>query len=450
MAQVYDVVIVGGGPAGLMAAKVAGENGLSVALLERKESIAAIQRSCQTMVAIEDEYYFGERMYLDEKQHRIVFPVNNFSVRYDGPHKNFYAWHVYTPDGKHCVKMGDYEAKKSGGSRTRLSAFYSKQHLLQGLLDDALASGVQVLPGTNVIGHKRTGETNAILTAEGKTYRGTFTIAADGINSRLVKLLGLNRERSFFGTIVGAGYYMKGVRPPYPESINYVLRYHKGLPYPIMLWVGLSPYGEDESWVYAGGCSHPEINYKEVLDRAIQDSPFSHWFKNAVIVRRHAHVANIWSPVPTPFLDNVLITGDAGWTVEAECTGSMMTGRRAANAITEALRDNRPNRDGVKNYIDWWQKNFPGFMDYREFLTLMTSGLAGEDIANYLYKLVTETLPCSLNPYNLIKNINGSIMGKIATIQKERPDIIAMMQTVATIPVEKQMKPFTLTGFPNY
>ena len=128
----------------------------------------------------------------------------------------------------------------------------------------------------------------------------------------------------------------------------------------------------------------------------------------------------------------------------------MMTGRRAANAITEALRDNRPNRDGVKNYIDWWQKNFPGFMDYREFLSLMSSGLAGEDIANYLYKLVTETLPCSLNPYNLLKNINGSIMGKIATIQQERPDIIAMMQTVATIPVEKQMKPFTLTGFPNY
>jgi P2-related tail formation protein len=128
----------------------------------------------------------------------------------------------------------------------------------------------------------------------------------------------------------------------------------------------------------------------------------------------------------------------------------MMTGRRAAHAITEALRDNRPNRDGVKNYIDWWQKNFPGFMDYREFLTLMTSGLAGEDIANYLYKLVTETLPCSLNPYNLIKNINGSIMGKIGTIQQERPDIIAMMQTVATIPVEKQMKVFAVTGFPNY
>jgi flavin-dependent dehydrogenase len=449
MAHAYDVVIVGGGPAGLMAAKVAGENGLNVALLERKESVTAVQRSCQTMVAIEDEYYFGERMFFDEKHHRIVFPVNNFSVRYDGPFKNFYAWHVYTPDGKHCVRLGDYEENKKGGSKTRLSAFYNKHELLKGLMKDVLESGVKIFPGINVIGHKRAGEVNEIRSTEGKVFRGTFTIAADGINSRLMKILDLNKRRSFFGTIVGTGYYMKGVRPPYPESINYPIVYHKGT-HPIAMWVGLSPYGEDESWVYAGGCWHPEIDYKEVVDRTIKDSPFSGWFKNATILRRHGHVANIWSPTPTPFKDNVLITGDAGWTVEAECTGSMMMGSRAAHAITEALRNNKLNREGVQHYIDWWQKNFPGFMDYREFLTLMSSGLAGEDAANYLYKLVTEILPCSLNPYNLVNNINRSIMRKIDTIQKERPDIIAMMQKMAAVPVEVQMKPFIRTGFPNF
>ncbi len=448
MAKAFDVVVVGGGPAGLMAAKVAGENGLDVALLERKDSVTAIQRSCQTMVAIEDEYYFGERMYFDEKQRRIVFPVNNFSVCYNGPFKNFYAWNVSTPDGKHCIRLGDYEKNKQGGSKTRLSAFYNKHELLKGLMSEALEAGVKVFPGMNVIGHRRANGTNEIQTADGKIFKGTFTIAADGINSRLMKLLGLNQQRSFFGTIVGAGYYMRGVRPPYPEAVNYIIRYHKGR-LPIMLWVGLSPYGEDESWIYAGGGSHPEINYQEVIDRAIQDSPFSGWFKDATILRRHGHVANIWSPAPTPFKDNVLITGDAGWTVEAECTGSMMSGRRAANAITEALRNNKPNREGVQHYIDWWQNSFPGFMDYREFLTLLSGGLVGEDVANYLYKLVTDILPCSLNPYNLVNNINGAIMRKMDVIQKERPDIIAMMQKMAMVPVEAQMKPFIRTGFAN-
>ena len=35
----YDLIVVGAGPAGLMAAKTAGEQGLKVALLERKKNI---------------------------------------------------------------------------------------------------------------------------------------------------------------------------------------------------------------------------------------------------------------------------------------------------------------------------------------------------------------------------------------------------------------------------
>jgi hypothetical protein len=145
----------------------------------------------------------------------------------------------------------------------------------------------------------------------------------------------------------------------------------------------------------------------------------------------------------------VLIAGDAGWTVEAECTGSLMCGLKAAHAISEALRDGKPNASGVQQYSTWWHKHFTEAMDHTEFLQLLTSALAGEDASNCPNKLVTETLPCSLNPYNLLKSVTRSIMGKVDRIQKERPDIIDILQQLDRQTLRGEMKRFTLTGFPN-
>ena len=54
MKELYDVLIVGAGPGGAMAAKVAGENGLKAAIIERKTDIKAIHRICTMIINIDE------------------------------------------------------------------------------------------------------------------------------------------------------------------------------------------------------------------------------------------------------------------------------------------------------------------------------------------------------------------------------------------------------------
>ena len=99
MAKKYDVIVVGAGPAGFLAAKAAGENGLKVALLERKSDPKQLTRACgQTLVSM-NEYYFGDLVGYNNRDKRIFFPVYSFSFKYDGPHRNIYSPHIYTPNG---------------------------------------------------------------------------------------------------------------------------------------------------------------------------------------------------------------------------------------------------------------------------------------------------------------------------------------------------------------
>jgi hypothetical protein len=59
----------------------------------------------------------------------------------------------------------------------------------------------------------------------------------------------------------------------------------------------------------------------------------------------------------SPFKDNILLVGDAGWCQEAEMTGAVMCGWRAAHAVTLALTEGKADREGVQGYIDWWNIN---------------------------------------------------------------------------------------------
>jgi flavin-dependent dehydrogenase len=448
----YDVVVVGAGPGGCMTAKVLSENGFRVALLERKTDMTKLTRACATMVAIENERYFNERMYLNEKNDKIIFPETGFSVKYDGPHCAFYNWNMYSPDGKHTVQLGDYRARES--QKQRLSATYSKQHLLEGLLKEAGENGCNIYPSTNVIDVVKTSTGVKVLTKEGKTFEGTFVVAADGINSRIAQITGLNKKRLFYGTMTGLGLYLNNFKITYPNAFNWVAFYHHQNRLPMAFVALPTPYPDAEFWLWGSFISSPPAGGADIMDEVMylfKNSAYAHWFEKTEIVRYNCHVLNMWSPAPTPFLDNVIFVGDSAWTVEAECTGSMMCGVKAAHAITTAFRDNKLNREGVKSYITWWEDTFPKGENYRDIITLFgLFELLKEEDVNYLFSLLDEKpLEVTLNPYRANQVINGVLMQKMPQIQKENPQFMAKLQAAATIPLEKILAPSVRRAFPN-
>ena len=178
MAAQFDLIVVGGGPAGLEAAKTAAENGLTVALLERKTHPAKIQRSCAQMFLMNMDSFYEEHMYFSKEKKKWVFPVNNFSVNYSGSYREFYACHFISPNAADRIEIGDYELNQSGSGTA--AAVFDKGLLLEGLYEEGKKAGVQFFLERNVTHCSVVSGGVRIQTAEGDRMEGTFCIAADG------------------------------------------------------------------------------------------------------------------------------------------------------------------------------------------------------------------------------------------------------------------------------
>ncbi len=434
MSKRYDLIIVGAGPGGAMAAKTAGENGLRTAILERKKDPAKITRGCAMMFAIESGYYFAERMYYNEKSKKMVFPVNGFTVDYVGPTRNFYAWHFYAPDGKTRLAFGDYEEAIKRGDQGRLSLVYDKGKLIEGLMEEAVSNGVDVFTGLNVDGIEKSAHSLRV-TGGGDSFEGTFVIGADGINSRVADLMGFNKERTYYCPAPGITYYITGLRISQSEAAILANCFQPNASVPTLFWVIPSPYADDEYWF--------NVSKVEDFDYITKESVFAHWFADVKVNRAISYVGNLWSPVSEPYRDNVLLVGDSAWFGEAEITGSMMCGWKAAHTITVALRDNKLDRDGVRNYISWWKKSYPEFDDYRNFLMIIPFGLLfSEEELNYLFGLLKKPLYPNLNPFLVVRLVKKALEPMIPRMQEEMPSVVEKLKMLEIENVDMMINEF--------
>ncbi len=441
MAKKYDLIVVGGGTSGLEAAKTAAENGLAVAVLERKTNPALIQRSCAQMFLMNMDSFYNERMYFCRDTKKWVFPVNNFSVNYSGRYREFYGCHFIAPNAEDRIEIGDYEKNASGQGIP--AVVFDKGALLGGLYEEGRKAGVRYFLERNVINARKTAKGVEVFASTGEQFVGTFCIAADGANSRLARVLGLNRDRVFCNTGRAISYYITGVKFDRSEVIFLGLCPEPSgrgtFPFSMLP----SVYRDDEYWLY--------IPNQERFEFFTRSSPFKKWFHQVQVTHKRCAVVNNWSPAPEPFKDNVIFVGDNCWFAEAENTGALLSGHKAAHAVCKALHTGKADRDGIMDYITWWRCNWAETHDYREFLCYpVFNRLFTEDEHNYLHRIVTQKLPWTMNPFKLYERLMVGIQPHLETIKQERP---ALAQKIAQFKPEMaitMLKPATRAGYPNY
>jgi digeranylgeranylglycerophospholipid reductase len=441
MAKEYDLIVVGAGPAGLMAAKTAGENGLTVAVIERKDSIPDINRACSMMVVTLTGKYLEERVYLNTRDKKFCFPGYGFTINYDGPHQDFYTWSIYSHKGNK-IQLGNYEENVRKGER--VSAVYNKEALLRGLLGEACAHNVEVFNPYNVVRTAKEDGKVRVFTREGRSFKGTFVIAADGRSSRIAQTLGFNRNREYFGTAVTMGYEMEGVEPAEQYALFQVFLNENPSK---RIW--MTPRTAKDTYFVMTTSLAPGSDHAAAFERFSKQGFFASWFKRAEIKRTLTSVGNMLSHIVDPYKDQVLLVSDAVWCQEAEMTGAVISGWKAANAVTYALIEGKISREGVAHYLNWWNEEVIQKYDYRDMVrnVILPLRLTPDEI-DFVLGSVTKTLPSVLDPYETPKLVGGALAEVMPTIAKKRPTIFKKLSEMREVPLQSVFGRPIRGGFP--
>jgi len=422
MTKKYDVIVVGAGPAGFLAAKAAGENGLEVALLEKKSDPTQLARACAQSLVSMNEYYFANLLRFNARDKRICFSSDGFSFKYDGAYVNLYNLVMYTPNG-HKVEFGDYEERKKKGDDGRVGIAIDKEVLFKSMLEEVKACNVDVFGGINV---QKVTATADSVTAEGsgQSFEGRYLIAADGCNSRVAQVTGFNEGRGYYCNFCGISYYMSGVDAPNPDQI---IKSTALLP-DGHSHLYLLPRPVEGEYNFSVVSIDPRTDLEASAEYFMKEAFCAPWFKNAKISRTFSAACNCYTPVYSPYKDRVFLAGDVGSTQELEISGAMVSGWRAGQAATIAIQEENLGLEitGITQYLDWWNKTYINYYNHEDYMRGMTLPylLTSNEEIDYVYGLINETVAACWNPYTGSKAVAPAMAKALPIIQKERPDIV--------------------------
>jgi digeranylgeranylglycerophospholipid reductase len=408
--MIYDIAVIGAGPAGLMAAKTAADHGLKTVVLEKRADVSCITRACCEQL-IMDKDFQGDTVRLEAG--KIVSRNNDFCVDYGGPTVDVTDKYFISPAGR--------TIHFAYPDKSPIVMKIDKGLMLRNLLNSCVASGAELRAGTHVHGAVDRGDMVALFsTSQGEqnAINARKLIIADGVNSRTAERMGINSNRQCFASALCVIYYLKNVAGFERTALKtYFGRAYCGLA-PLTLNTALDDADTACLVVIGNKISPPEkmfqdIAYKGALSPALRD---------ARIVKKTGCAARAYAPLKKPCSGNVLVAGDAAAYVEVEMQGALACGFRAARAVADELE----GRDGFDQYTRWWQQSFEfngdDWLQVAQGFALVPT-YTDEEL-DYLFGLIEgEVLEGTYNQYKSPRLMWNAILKHEQRIRSERPEL---------------------------
>ncbi len=327
----YDVVVVGAGPAGSIAAKTAAEKGLDVLLIEKRQEIGTPVR-CAEGVSKESIAKFVE---IDKKW--IAAEVKGAKI--------------YSPDGTEII-MSEEMAGDEVGYVLERKIF--DRHLAR----LAAKSGADVIVKTAATGLKRIKEKGTVeisLRRMGEEYsvEAKIVIGADGVESRVGKWAGIDTTLKLSEIESCVQYLMTGIN--FDPDYTY-------------FWLGneIAPGGY--IWLFPKGNGAANVGIG-VLPSMAKKSPreylnafVNEHFPDGEIVEVVAGGVPVSGPIETAVADNVMLAGDAARHADPITGGgianAMKAGFFAGSVAAEAVEKKDYSKKTLAKYDELWKNDF--------------------------------------------------------------------------------------------